>query len=105
MQDNLQSEPREAKAIELQVGNLLFVDGRPEKLWHINEHVLEYEVEVFKIAFMPDVPVGVFTVPPTIGSHGCKRKPLRRGRMKKLHRGDSYEGVLRQAATLSDCED
>eukprot|EP00930_Biecheleria_cincta_P028334 TRINITY_DN19773_c0_g1_i2.p1 TRINITY_DN19773_c0_g1~~TRINITY_DN19773_c0_g1_i2.p1 ORF type:complete len:466 (-),score=81.84 TRINITY_DN19773_c0_g1_i2:323-1720(-) len=108
--DSIRNEPREAKAIELQRGNVLFVDGLPQKLWHIEEHVLEHEVEVVKIVFTPDLPVGVFTVPATIQSHGSKKKTTRRGGMTKGHRQESPEGALqllhpRSAATLSDCED
>eukprot|EP00931_Biecheleriopsis_adriatica_P066579 TRINITY_DN40900_c0_g1_i1.p1 TRINITY_DN40900_c0_g1~~TRINITY_DN40900_c0_g1_i1.p1 ORF type:complete len:544 (-),score=90.87 TRINITY_DN40900_c0_g1_i1:63-1694(-) len=107
MLDNIQSEQRVARAIELLPGNFVFVDNQATELLGVKEQVLQHEVEVCKIVFAPDLPVGVFAMPMTIASHGSKKKPLRRGGTKAASASTSEGYMPGQASTAArnDCED
>ena len=52
-------------------------------------------MSVLKIAFRPDKPVGVFTPPPCILSHGQKQTSTRRGGMGR-------RGVAAETQTMPD---
>lgn len=93
-QDN--GEQREARAAELKAGVFVFVDGHKAELKGVQEKVLEDEIDVIKIAFKPDLPVGVFSPPATISSQGSKKKAVRRGQHKP---GQKY--VVQEGACAS----
>lgn len=66
----------EKQAKDLQKGDCVFVNGVPTELVEIE--TVPGKVEVLQIRFVPDEPVAVFMVPPSIDTKGHKRKPLRR---------------------------
>lgn len=72
-------ERREKLAMSLRVGDFVFVNGEAVRLHSVNELVLMREVEVVRLVFSPDLPVGVFSEPRTIESYGSRRQKSRGG--------------------------
>lgn len=105
MLDSVLSERREAKAIELRPGNLIFAQGRAVELEHVQEHILEHDVEVVKLVFTPDPPIAAFAEPMAIASHGSRKMPLRRGGKKKGNLVDSEVQIRTSVTTSSECDD
>jgi len=83
-------------AAELQEGDKVYVDGKPQELtsWC---HVLHDEkISVFKIAFAPDLDVAAFAPPPSIATKGFRVTKSFRRRIAKL--GRSRQPATQDAA-------
>lgn len=77
----------EVPAARLREGDMILVDGQPSRLLQVE--FIATPVTVLKIAFTPDLPVGVFQPPPTILSHGHKK--IRRGWGARRRSGQDNE--------------
>jgi len=99
-------ETFDVRAAELKQGDYVFVDGQRTKLTHVQEKTFSHEIDVMKITFKADLPVGVFSPPPTIASKGSKKKPVRRGQNKHAQKGiDDIESASLLDTALGIYED
>jgi len=73
----------DVEASNLEHGSIVFVNGVPTRLSSVTQKELAAKVNVLKIAFKPDLPVGVFSRPRAIASKGSKKKTIRRGMPRK----------------------
>lgn len=86
-------------AARLREGDMILVDEQPSRLLQIE--FIPTPVTVLKIAFTPDLPVGVFQPPRTILSHGHKK--IRRGWGARRQSGqDNEQCSIRTQGFLSD---
>lgn len=87
-------EQADVEAAGLKPGDVVFVDGVPSELDTVLAEKLDYKEQVVKLAFKPDLPVGVFARPSMISSKGDKKKALRRS-MKNRRQGGlpDYETI------------
>lgn len=89
----------EVPAARLREGDMILVDEQPSRLLQIE--FIPTPVTVLKIAFTPDLPVGVFQPPRTILSHGHKK--IRRGWGARRQSGqDNEQCSIRTQGFLSD---